>query len=465
MAPPSTPGRPPVTDADRLAALWSWLCTWITADGGVNGPVVHRSDLKRMRAIHDTPWTQAAVIHGLLELYRRSGRDYWLTHALRLGDTQCTRQRSDGAFRWAGHEDDRFSSLVHNALADCALLDLADVLGDGGDDARRTRYVAAAEKNLEEYVIGVLYRPALQGFAMDVTDYYAGRDRFVLNMNSVAIEALVKLDRQRETDQHTRLVRTVGDRIRSLQSRTGGLPYSDLEPDTQVSLYTALALRGLPGLSVVTGDAGWAQLAREAVASLHRLEDPDTGLWYHKLEGRRVHRFPIFVAGAGMIGNALLDAAPLTGDRLDVDGLARRLLAFQYPHGPLRNFIGYDHPDNGRSRGSGTDCWEDVYPTPNWNAQAFHFLCRVLPPPEPPVSRSRRSERRWSRRYLYMETRRLSLVAAAWPPRSIVFAVLVKRLRYGIVLPGPHMVLRAIANALSRFWWGRAVVRRIRPPR
>jgi len=41
----------------------------------------------------------------------------------------------------------------------------------------------------------------------------------------------------------------------------------------------------------------------------------------------------------------------------------------------------------------------------------------------------------------------------------------VKRLRYGIVLPGPHMVLRAIANALSRFWWGRAVVRRIRPPR
>src|SRR2546426_2266294 len=106
---------------DRLEALWDWLSSWIASDGGVNGPVVHRGDLKRLVAIHDTPWTQAAVIEGLLHLYRRTGRDYWLGSAVRLGDAQCTRQESDGRFRWAGHEDDRFSSLVHNAFADCAL--------------------------------------------------------------------------------------------------------------------------------------------------------------------------------------------------------------------------------------------------------------------------------------------------------------------------------------------------------
>lgn len=453
-------------DADRLAALWDWLSSWIVADGGVNGPVVHRGDLKRMVAIHDTPWTQEAAIQGLLELYQRSGRDYWLTSALRLGDAQCARQRADGAFRWAGHEDDRFSSLVHNALADCALLDLADVLRDRSDAARRSRYVTAAEKNLEQYVIGTLYRPGLQGFAMHAIDYYAGRDRFVVNMNSVAIEALIKLDRQRGRERHALLVRSVGERIRSLQSDRGpgegSLPYSDLEPETHLPLYAALALRGLVGLAGATGDPQWSQLARGAVAFLGRLQDSETGLWYHKLEGGRLHRFPVFVAGAGMICNGLLDAAQLTGAELDVHALAGRLLRFQYPHGAIRNFIGYDHPDNGRPRGRGKECWEDVYPTPNWNAQAFRFLCRVLPPPEPPVRRSSGLASGWSRRYVYVETRRFSVVAGTWPARSAVMAVFVKRLRYGLVVPGPRMILRAVANRLTKFSWGRAALQRIR---
>lgn len=455
--------------ADRLAALWAWLSSWIAADGGVNGPVVHRGDLKRMFAIHDTPWTQEAAIQGLLQLYRRSGSDYWLTLALRLGDAQCARQRPDGTFRWTGHEDDRFSSLIHNALADCALLDLAGVLPDRSDAARRRRYLTAAEKNLEQYVIGTLYRPSLQGFAMNPTDYYAGRDRFIVNMNSVAVEALIKLDRQRGLDRHTQLVRTVGERIRSLQSRqgscAGGLPYSDLEPETHVSLYTALALRGLPGLADVTGDAGWPEVARGAVAFLNRMNDSDTGLWYHRVEGGRLHRFPLFVAGAGIICNGLLDAAQLTGTELDVQALAGRLLRFQYRHGAIRSFIGYDHPDNWRPRSSGKDCWEDVYPTPNWNAQAFRFLCRILPPPEPPEPPGRwrgHLQSEWSRRYVYVETRRFSVVVGAWPPRSAVIAVFLKRLRHGVVVPGPHMILRAVLNRLARFPRVGAAVQRIR---
>jgi hypothetical protein len=459
------PAHEDVADGDRLATLWAWLSSWIAADGGVGGPVVHRGDLKRLVAVHDTPWTQEAVIQGLLDLYRRSGADYWLSAAVRLGDAQCARQRSDSSFRWAGHEDDRFSSLVHNALADCALLDLAEVLRDRSDADRRRRYLTTAERNLDEYVIGVLYRPALQGFAMNVPDHYAGRDRFIVNMNSVAIEALVKLDRQRGHDHHAPLIRRVGDRIRSLQSQKGpgkgGLPYSDLEPETHVPLYTALALRGLRGLSQVTRDADWPRLAGDAAAFLGRLEDPETGLWYHKLEGERLHRFPIFVAGAGMICNGLFEAAMLTGAELDTNALAKRLLRFQYRHGPIRNFIGYDHPDNGRPRGRQQDCWEDVYPTPNWNAQAFRFLCRVLPPPRRPAPEGGRFGGRRSRRYIYIETRRASMVAAAWPLRSAVLAVFVKRLRYAMVVPGPYAVIRAVANALMRASRSGAALRRL----
>jgi hypothetical protein len=434
----------------------------VASGGGVNGPVVHRSDLKRMFAIHDTSWTQAAVIGGLLHLYRRSGNGHWLSCALRLGDAQCARQQADGRFRWAGHEDDRFSSLVHNCLADSALLDLADVLRGRNDAERVNRYVTAAERNLRDYVIGKLYRPGLRGFVMNPTDYYAGRDRFILNMNSIAIEALCKLDRQRREDRHTELVSTVGERIRSFQSPggtcEGGLPYSDLQPEAHIPLYTALTLRGLAALAEATGDESWAEVARRAVRFLDRLEDPATGLWYHQIDGGLMRRFPIFVAGAGMICNGVLDAAQLTGTEVDGNELAGRLLRFQYRNGAIRNFIGYDHPDNGRRRGKGRESWEDVYPTPAWNAQAFQFLCRVLPPPEPPGQRSDHRVRRWSRRYIYVETRRFSAVLGMRPPDRGILALFAKRLRFGLVVPGPQMVLRAAMNAATRFGAGRAAV-------
>lgn len=406
--------------ADPLGALWSWLASWISRDGGVNGPVVHRHDLKRMFAVHDTPWTQAAVISGLLHLYRRSRDDCWLAYARRLGDAQCARQHADGYFRWAGHEDDRFSSLVHNALADCALLDLAGALG--GEE----RYVEAAERNLREYVIGKLYRDALQGFAVAPVDYYAGRDRFVLNMNSVAIEALVKLDRLRETHRHEALVRRIGDRVLSL-SDGNGLPYSDLEPQTHIPLYTGLALRGLP---LIPGSEG---VTRDSVAFLERMEDPETGLWFHKLEGQELARFPIFVAGAGIVCNGLLEVG------VQVD--AERLLRFQSLSGAIRNFVGYDHRDNGRRRGRGVEGWEDVFATPNWNAQAFQFLCRVLPPPDPSARLRVRRRLARSRRYVYFESERVAAVAGV---RPLVAGLYVKRLRHGLVVPGPHAIARRV---------------------
>lgn len=449
-------------EAHRLAAIWNYLSSWMAADGGLNGPVVHRLDLKRLFAIHDTAWTQQAAIQGLLHLYRRSGRDYWMMSAVRLGDAQCARQVADGRFLWAGHEDDRFSSLVHNALADCALLDLAGALRHR-DPAREERYVRVAERNLREFVIRRLYRPGLGGFAMNPIDYYAGRDRFILNMNAIAIEALIKLDRQRDSGRHADLIREVGERILSLQSSqglsSGGLPYSDHDPDQHISLYTALTLRGLSVLAEFAGEEVWRPVIRRGLAFLNRMRDPDTGLWYHKLQNGRIHRFPIFVAGAGMIGNSILEVEWLAGPVIDVHDLAERLLRFQYPHGGIRNFIGYDHPENGRRYGRGRECWEDVYPTPNWNAQAFHFLSQVLPPPEAPLEAP--AGRAWacSWRYTYGETRVFSSVVGIRPLTRGVLAFYVKRWGRGLVVPGPHMIWRAAVKQIAKFRAGRAVMK------
>ena len=161
------------------------------------------------------------------------------------------------------------------------------------------------------------------------------------------------------------------------------------------------------------------------------MEDPESRLWFHKLEGQELARYPIFVAGAGIICNGLLDAG------IQVD--AERLLRFQSPSGAIRNFVGYDHPDNGRRRGRGVDGWEDVFATPNWNAQAFHFLCRVLPPPDPSVRPRIRRRLARSRRYVYFESER---VAAVLGRRPLVAGLYVKRHRYGLVVPGPHAAAR-----------------------
>lgn len=410
-----------------------------------------------MVAIHDTPWTQAAVITGLLHLHRRSGRDAWLEPALHLADAQCARQSPDGSFRWAGHEDDRFSSLVHNALADCALLDAAAALGEAGLDPRRERYVRAAETNLEQYIVGALHRPALSGFAVNPVDHYAGRDRFVVNMNAVAAEALAKLDAIRGVTRHEGRIRDVAARILELQARDGvcrgSFAYSDAEPNTHIPLYTALAMRGLAVPARIYGVGAWQEAVREAAGFLDRTQDSLTRLWPHRFERGRLHRFPVFVAGAGMICSGRLDAAELSGEPLDVAAMAGALLRHQAANGALRNFMGYDHPDNGRWLGEGAPSWEDVFPTPNWNAQAFQFLCRVLPAPDLAEPARMRAVSRSSRRFLYVETRRFAVVASGSPLRRAVIAVYAKRARFGLAmrvdaLRGVAARLRAAARAV-----------------
>jgi hypothetical protein len=147
---------------------------------------------------------------------------------------------------------------------------------------------------------------------------------------------------------------------------------------------------------------------------------------------------------------------------VDTESLAARLLRYQYPNGAIRNFIGYDHPDNGRRRGRTIDCWEDVYPTPNWNAQAFHFLCRVLPPPEPPIPPKRNGTFVRSSRYIYVETSKCSVIVGIHPFSRGIIAVYVKRLRYGLVIPGAHMLLRGAVKVLINFRLGRTTLRWLR---
>lgn len=109
------------------ANMLDWLNTWRQDDGAYNGYVVHRFDLKRVKKIHDTPWEQTPIIDGLFNIYNATNDLTYYNMAKQSVLLQISRLDTvTGMFDFAGFEDDRFSSLVHNSLADCALLTFAE---------------------------------------------------------------------------------------------------------------------------------------------------------------------------------------------------------------------------------------------------------------------------------------------------------------------------------------------------
>ncbi len=116
---------------DALSKLIPWLEQWRSENGAYNGFVFHRFERKRMKYLHDTAWTQAAVIRGYCNLYRKSPEARWYDLLIHAADLQASRFEADsGKYLYAGHEDDRFCSLIHCALANCALLDAYDLVDE-----------------------------------------------------------------------------------------------------------------------------------------------------------------------------------------------------------------------------------------------------------------------------------------------------------------------------------------------
>ncbi len=442
-APASQPMRAPRQRVQRysraLGQLWRYLQSWIGPDGGLHGPVIHRCDLKRTFAVHDTPWTQGPVIRALLELHRSSRNDYWLRWAMKLADAQVNRLEPDGSFRWAGHEDDRFSSLVHNALADRALIDLAATLIDAGRDPEARGYLDAAGTNLTQYLLGKLWDDRLGGMRMNPHGRnLPGAGRFVVNMNSVAVDAMLAWDRCARTSHFEQVARQIGNKLLRLQVRQGpwrgAFAYSHKQKDCHIALYTGLALTSLTSLHKLTGDERYISAARDAMDHLAAMRDGETGLWYHMARGDKLRRKPIFAAGAGMIANGLLDVESLAGRDFDAEGTAEAILRHQHPHGGIANFLGYDDPDNQRPGGTGRPCWEDVLPTPNWNAQSFHFLSRITQAPEPNALPAGGSAGGACRGYIWFESSRGLAVVGLAPLRSVFAGLYVKRMRLGVSL-------------------------------
>ncbi|MCP4541867.1 MAG: hypothetical protein GY832_32460 [Chloroflexi bacterium] len=430
---------------NALGALIGWLESWRDEQGAYNGFVVHRTEGKRMGRVHDTAWTQSAMIRGYGNLYRKGHEPRWGKAMEQAADLFASRyDPRTGRIRYTGHEDDRFESLVSCALGVCALLSISDLV----DDTRREKYVHIAADHARRYWIDVLWVESEGAFKFSEVDYWSlQEDRFVVNFNTMAAEALLGIydatgdeefrDRALCVGQwlierwnHTQTINkellagrtTVADDPTSDWMAYGGLSYqftpSQREPDNYVTLYTGLSLRGLYALYRATQDERFAEIIRAQSEYLFAMRDSNTYLFYHTAKQGRIERNPQFVAGAGMTLVGLDDVMPLLGNRAAPKDTISSILARAHDNGSYPGFVGKN--DTGLSRrDSGGVVWEDVAASMNWNAQWFEYLTRLVNDSERiDVNLCERSVSIATGRFLYRDTARSVQIISWWPPRS-----------------------------------------------
>ena len=209
-------------------------------------------------------------------------------------------------------------------------------------------------------------------------------------------------------------------------------------------MYSAMSLRGLCELYHITGEDRYLQSVAQGVRFIETMRHEPTNLWKHRLTGRKMEQYPIFISGAGIIASALSKSSQIIGQDFDAMSLARSLLAHQLKNGGIQNFMAYNHPDNSRTWASGHKVWEDVFPTPNWNAHAFSFLCTVLEPPTLPETLRPQINLEIHRSFVYFENRQMALVLAFWPPMWTLAALFVKKWKYALIVPGFVMIRRSL---------------------
>jgi len=456
------------TLTSALGRLIGWLDTWRTGAGAYHGYVIHRVETKRMSAIHDTAWTQAAIIRGYANLARASGEARWLEAMRQAADVQASRfEPASGQFRFAGHEDDRFCSLVHCALANCALLAASDLV----DAARQRHYRQVAQENVERYWLPRLWVEDEGAFRFSETDFISPHEhRFVLNFNTMALECLLALADRTGTAAYRARARRIGDWLLAKCRHTrdvfarlpapaggqpmppGGLPYqftpTQQQPENCVTLYAGLALRGLVALYRDTGDPEAATVIRDTAAFLLRMRDPETRLFYHTTRGGAIQPYPQFVAGAGMTLLGLLEAAELAGPDALADDTLTALLAQQYANGAFPSFIGKNRTGG---RGGQGVVWEDVVAGVNWNAQLFEYLTRRVPEPRAVASvPSVQPVRVATSRFLYVETPASVLIASWAPFPSAGCYWMRKRARRAALACYPRYALSQVARRVLR---------------
>jgi len=442
----------------EIASLAVWLESW-NRDGSYCGPVIHRCNSARLLRVHETEWTQSAVIEGYLNLYERHHEPAHLERAVAVARNDLRKYGwRRHVWRYAGHEDDHYRSLVHCALIDNALLRLYKHV----DDPFREQILSTVRDNVDGYLVDRLWNEERGAFAFSAYGPSRATQRFVVNMNAEAVKTLAMLQTIEGSRDFSPFIEralefVMASRISSDDPLLNhALPYERTDQATTncVAIYEGLTLSALSDVCRMRPSARLREFIAGVASHLAAFRDPDSGLFYHTHDGALVP-CPFFVAGSAFCLRGLRKAEAARGIDLSVSATTREIVErYRLPHGAYPGFVAYDSPGNGRTRGtnrygfSGNEVFEDVTPTLSWNAHMFEHLTSYSDNLLPDAGRSK--YRFSNGRCVVRESDRWLCVLSWWPWRSLACLLYRKGLRYAVVGLAYYGLKNAILKDLLR---------------
>lgn len=371
----------------KIEALYDYMMSWENS-GSYKSLIVHRGNLKRVSNIHDTPWVQGPMIEALLEIYKNSNDEQVLEKLIQAITVQAKNISVDGSYKNAGHEDDRFSSLIHNCLASIALSKVIYTI----DEEKLGLSMQLAKKAIEanmSYILNILYNKEDKVFIFDKNDFYTeSNNHYVLNMNAILLEFIVLYEDLFELDlyEYSNSIITYLDE----EINNDFIPYSNLRPDIEIAIYTALIGRGLIEFYIRKNTSLSLEFNKKMLNLLNQvnisLENSilPNNLFIHgrkKVKDTKIiETHPIFLAGSGIILDYLyrLNQLELSSNfwNPNLKKISSDLLNFQSKNGGVKNYIGYYTKENYRKINVNF-VWEDETPTPGWNGFLLLALLKI----------------------------------------------------------------------------------------
>ncbi len=370
-----------------LLRMDSWLETMRGSDG-YGGPVAHWWG----NCFHFTgaglDWRYEGIICGYLSLYESTHNQYWLKKAQRAGDDLVKGQLTVGNYRNSNFEVNPYpGGTPHEAACDVGLLALAQVLRQRNDPVWED-YAKAAERNLQTYLLGQLWKPHLRYFCDE-----AHSTLFVPNKAAMIVEALFGWFALTGDDTLLeRYVRATLNGILKLQVRARGMRLDGAidqssYPTQRTGMYFPFYIaRCIPALLYGydwTGDIQYLHAAQAALAFILRVRLADGSFPQVIYQNGVTHLYPLWVAGTGDVLRAM-ELMRQRGAEVFLEPTLDWLLRGQSPSGAIRTAHGFS--SQGTSHAPPTlPEFRDVLPVCGWIDKAFRYLCTFgagVPPPQ-----------------------------------------------------------------------------------
>lgn len=341
-----------------LNLLDKWLDSCRVKEG-YGGPVVHWWGESLTYTGVGTDWRYEGIITTYLNLYKKSGNEYWLNKAVRAGNDLVKLQLKNSYFPTSCFElNPTAGTLVHQAGCDIGLLELYKT-------TKEEQFLKTAERNI--YQIIDKYWDPTKGQYHSFVDRTTSKQSFYYSPNMAATftEALIILLNMNGYEKLEPYINKTLRHLLSVQVPQGRLEGGIFEEEDHSTIYSFYMARYVPVFLrqyELTKEKEFKKAADKIVKFLLSLEHEHGG-FYHFIcpNGNKYNKFR-WIAGTGDILRALYLAKV---DESIIKKHTDWILNYQHPSGGIQSSI------------TTKNRFEDVLPVVGWCDKTFRLLSLI----------------------------------------------------------------------------------------